>query len=181
MPNIIDVILHKNDYGTQTMVVIDKPLRLAYERDGSLLIADDEGWLGAYRLEHDRYAKAFAGREFEIPMLDGTAVKANGQWWDTLHPRHKEATYVGVATIAELEQCYVFCSGSVLTSKLQRLITTSTTRDGSQSPSKTRSTSQPVTHSPRSTHPSDPQSNPPPKKHLRQLAFREFRRDAFHP
>lgn len=126
MPNIIDVILHKNNYGTQTMVVIDKPLHFRYEREGSLLVADDEGWLQAYRLEYDRHAKAFAGREFEIPLLDGTTVKANGQWWDTLHPRHEEATYVGVATLEQLEQCYVFCSGNVLTNKLERWLRTHT-------------------------------------------------------
>lgn len=56
---------------------------------------------------------AFAGREFEIPMVDGTVTKATGQWWDEgINELGKalgsEIIPVTVNIRRDLEQCYVF-------------------------------------------------------------------------
>lgn len=108
---ILDIIDHRNKYETQRMLVVDRMPQFVFERRGSgLLIGHDSGFFQFYRHETPwPNSRAFAGREFEIPMVDGTAIKANGQWWDCLPRDYAELTYdLGVNTIEWLSKCYVF-------------------------------------------------------------------------
>ena len=120
MPKILDVIVRPKIYasGYNYYIVLDEVPKFLYERSGYMLLAEDDGFYDALVLQHDLYEKAFAGREFDIKLKDGTVVKANGQWWSTSHPERDNLTDIGYSTLEKLEECYVFYSGSILTSKL---------------------------------------------------------------
>lgn len=124
MPNIIDVILHKNAYGTQTMFVLDKMPEFKYKefktkRGTRALLSKDGIFSSLYY--YDRPTKnfqAFAGRKFDIPMEDGSIIEASGQWWDG---SPENTTSVGISTIEKLEECYVFFSSNVEEDKFKQI------------------------------------------------------------
>lgn len=99
----------------EALVLNEHPI-IKYERHGGYLFGIDQYgvFTDVYKYEAPigRFV-AFAGREFEIPMTDGTFIKANGQWWDgggdelgkALGSKIIEVT---VSTKKKLEKCYVF-------------------------------------------------------------------------
>ncbi len=124
MPNIIDIIHHTAyPFGKpyiQVFVVVDVRPHLLYERRGNLLVGDDDGFYNCFKYERPGATwKAFAGREFDIEMKDGSIEHAYGQWWDywgkDIVP---ESTYsIGVGTPESLWECNVFSSYHVSTAK----------------------------------------------------------------
>lgn len=116
-PQIIDVIFHQNRYSKQIMVVLDRMPKFVYERKkGGNLFAEDGDFVNTYGYEAPSPGfVAFGGREFEIPLKDGSKKKANGQWWDVnSNPFvEEEVVSVGYATLEKLEECYVFISGTI--------------------------------------------------------------------
>ena len=107
--NIVDVINHY--HCTQAMIVVDRQPAPIFERRGQLLIGHDSGFYKFYGYETPGPTwEAFGGREFDIPMADGTIIKANGQWWDPGIPKdYRDLLYSpGVNTIERLAQCHVF-------------------------------------------------------------------------
>lgn len=112
---IIDMILHKNKYGTQTFVVLNRSPNFLYQRKQNLLIAEDSGFFSFYKYERpSEMFQAFAGRKFEIPLENGEKIQASGQWWDVVPKEYYDLLYqVGSATIDNLNNCYVFSSSYV--------------------------------------------------------------------
>lgn len=110
---IVDIIVHRHKYGTQTQVVLDRMPHFVFERRDNFLIGHDAGVFAFYRYEKPGPTwKAFAGREFDIPMMDGSIIHASGQWWDTLPVEFAELTYSpGYNTVEGLQRCYVFFGG----------------------------------------------------------------------
>lgn len=115
MIKIIDIIQHKNKYGTQTMLIVDRPPIFKYEKKGNLLVGEDSGFFSFYTYKRPSTGfRAFGGRKFDIPLKSGEIEKAQGQWWNCLPHEYKDAVYtLGVATVKELEKCYVFYSMKV--------------------------------------------------------------------
>lgn len=117
MSNIIDILINKcSPYNfVQTFIVLDKMPELKFERKGSLLVATDGIFYSAYALDlpSGRGAKAFAGREFEIPLINGGVEHAKGQWWQCLHPDVEGIELVshGISSLKDLAKCYVFYGG----------------------------------------------------------------------
>lgn len=116
MVKIIDVILHKNKYHVQQFLVIDELPDLKYQallKSGRrVLFAKDGIFSGLYYYESpSENWKAFAGRKFDIPMIDGTITKAFGQWWYGLSGN--DVISVGIGTPEGLGKCNVFCSCEV--------------------------------------------------------------------
>jgi hypothetical protein len=93
-----------------------------FTKHGSLLIGEDSGFMKFYKYERPgENWKAFAGREFDIPMADGSVIKASGQWWDPLGIPEKycaDVCDVGLSTVEDLERCYVFTGGILTPRKL---------------------------------------------------------------
>ena len=112
---IVDIIDHRNAYGIQSMVVLSRYPKSVFERDGIWLIGNDDFVFKFYRRKVVRgpsHWKAFGGRKFDIQMANGESEKADGQWWDYLHPEYAQLTYdYGVSTVEKLEECYVFMGG----------------------------------------------------------------------
>jgi hypothetical protein len=107
---IIDIIHHKNKYGIQQFVVTDRQPEFLYDRKNGWLIGEDSGFFNFYFLQPPtKYAKAFAGREFKIPLKDGTEIEAKGQWWDGIPEDYCGLlASLGVGTPETLSKCNVF-------------------------------------------------------------------------
>jgi len=112
---IVDIIHHRNKDSTQQMLVLNRYPIFLYERVGQYLIAEDEGFFHFYGYGACSPGwKAFGGREFDIPMRDGSIVKAVGQWWDAIPKDYYGLlTYPGIATVEQLNKCNVFHGGYV--------------------------------------------------------------------
>lgn len=135
MPNIIDVIRHSTKFAgglTQGFIVLDKMPEFIYERRGNCLVAADDGFYDC--LHYDKPSKnwkAFAGREFDLKMKDGTIEHAYGQWWSGKHQENAPELIIslGMNTIEELHKCYVFCSGHVSKAKYDAWLSCNTPSD----------------------------------------------------
>lgn len=73
------------------------------------------------------YAKAFAGREFEILMEDGSKRKIKDVWWDSgstswMKKHNVELVDFTHNTFDELVNCFVFFSGTARKDVLQKLL-----------------------------------------------------------
>lgn len=111
--NIVDVIDHRNEYATQRMLVVNRFPKPLFTKDSRGLIGVDDCVHQFYKYERPGPGwEAFAGREFDIPMADGTVEHAKGQWWDVSRKEFRDTTYdLGMATIEQLKECYVFYGG----------------------------------------------------------------------
>jgi hypothetical protein len=110
--NIKDVIHHRNKYGTQEFVVIDRTPDFLYEKEGDYLIGEDSGLFNFYKhIPPSNGFEAFAGRKFDINLKNGDVVKASGQWWDARPDSYDDLVYkMGVSSLCELDECHVFFS-----------------------------------------------------------------------
>lgn len=111
---IIDIIDHRDAYGVQRQLVVDRMPEFVFERRGAnWLIGHDSGFFQFYKYDRPGPGwKAFAGLKFDIRMADGSVEKAHGQWWDARPTDFYGLTHsLGVNTIENLEQCYVFRGG----------------------------------------------------------------------
>lgn len=115
----------------QRFFVIDRDPDYKYEKieipgEGIFLVASDGPLVNCYRHEtpSGRF-RAFAGREFDIPMKDGTVIKADGQWWDDT-PRYirKDCYDEGLRTLDKLTECFVFCGHMVKRSVVDAFLAT---------------------------------------------------------
>lgn len=116
---ILDVIIHQSAYSKQAFVVVDRKPEFVYEQHGNKLIAHDSGFYDSLQIEPGS-RDAFAGREFTIRLADGTDYQCHGQVWDQWHPElvSEPVVQVGVATLEQLQSCYVFGGGRISTAKL---------------------------------------------------------------
>jgi len=108
----------KPPHKPQYFLVLDQYPLFLYEeqkaKSHEILMAQDDGFYSCYVKEFDKFQKAFCGREFTIPMLDGTEINANGQWWYGGHGVIPEPYHsMGIATPEQLKDCFVFTSGCV--------------------------------------------------------------------
>lgn len=113
MPYKVEAVVKFND---REALVLDKFPRVKYERHGGYLFGIDEYGVFVnvyYYEEPSGRFQAFAGHEFDIPMVDGTVTKAKGQWWDG--GADALATFLGgkiirviIRAIKDLQECYVF-------------------------------------------------------------------------
>jgi hypothetical protein len=119
MPKIIDIIVADNT--GQMFLILDRLPEYEYERHGFWLHAEDSGFYNQYFYRKPtKYGKAFAGREFDIPLKNGTAEKAYGQWWSAVNEEliPVEIYHPAYSTIEELQHCYVFTGGGSVERKL---------------------------------------------------------------
>jgi len=110
----IRIVKHVHSISSgQKFAVISRMPAFKFTRRDDLLLAEDSGFYSCYKYcTPGKYSRAFAGREFKIPMSDGSMIEANGQWWQALHPAHKDNRLLdyGIETEENLKKCFVFCS-----------------------------------------------------------------------
>ena len=101
-------------------LVLNRSPNILYERNCVFLFAKDGLFHNFYYYRRpDYYSQAFAGRVFDIPMLDGSFERANGQWWDGCPRGYKG---IAIGTIEKLKKCYVFWSSYALANDVENLI-----------------------------------------------------------
>jgi hypothetical protein len=95
-------------------LVLDKKPELKYQLSNGCITGTDGVFADClyYEKPFGRF-KAFAGREFEITLQDGSVVKCNGQYWDGLQPGHIKAlgfspSRATINSLDNLKKCYVF-------------------------------------------------------------------------
>ncbi len=94
--------------------VMEKPIKLEYTKYGhDTIIGTDGCFISCYGYQKDQYCKAFAGREFDLNLIDGTIEHCNGQWWDSITDKAKEVINDKMICVTanhkdRLKQCYVF-------------------------------------------------------------------------
>lgn len=108
---ILDIV----KFNDRIAIVVDTVPELTYEKEWIYLIGSDESKLlfDCLYYESDRYAKAFAGREFDLPMKDGSITHCNGQYWSGRVEECAERLGiklgdVTIQSLDELKRCYVF-------------------------------------------------------------------------
>ena len=112
-------------------IVFDElPEKLTYEKHGSLLIGSDDQGVFYDCLYYDRpsrFMKAFGGREFDLPMKDGSVTHCNGQYWygrvdEASRVMGEEITEIGASTREKLKECFVFTSWNISEKKLREML-----------------------------------------------------------
>lgn len=104
--------------GDHKCYVLNRPLHLSYTKiDNETIIGEDEGVLSFFKRDYLvlPFGKtAFGGREFTLPLTDGTVEKCHGQWWDGMSASARELfdlnnlCYFAWSTNDKLKDCYVF-------------------------------------------------------------------------
>lgn len=100
------------------LAVFDEIPTITYEKVGSDYIGsavDAKGNIVASNfLKRESYGNAFAGRELNLHMKDGTIETIQNYWFDYgSHPSHGECLDIGAETLQQLQQCYVYTSYSI--------------------------------------------------------------------
>jgi len=104
---------HKSKEG-HLQLMVDSIPKITYEKVGMSYIGSDENnYFSDYlRYEHGSgHFVAFAGREIKIELKDGTIETLKDHWWaSSIKNEEHEFVYVGLGTMEELQDCFVFCS-----------------------------------------------------------------------
>lgn len=111
--NQVLAIVKFNNY--HALVLRDK-VSMIYTKYNDLLIGKDESETFIDVLFYERpfgRFKAFAGREFDLPLSDGSSIHCSGEWWSggsdkaekILKTKLVGATY---NDIESLKKCYVY-------------------------------------------------------------------------
>lgn len=123
---IIAIVRYDDSYA----YVLNRPVNFQYTKiDRETIIGEDEGLYTFYRYDipSGRFY-AFGGREFELPLTDGSVEKCYGQWWDGMSGaarelfEGKELCHFSCACIDKLKQCYVYYGCSAEKEWMERLI-----------------------------------------------------------
>ena len=106
--------------------VMENPIKLVYTKYGhDTIIGTDGYFISCYGYSRE-YDKAFAGREFDLELTDGTIEHCNGQWWDSITSRAREIIdgniiHVTANNIERLKKCYVFNGYCSIEEKINKL------------------------------------------------------------
>jgi hypothetical protein len=112
---------------SQSLVFNRMPL-YKYTIDGDLMWANDGPFYSCFKYEKpSKNWQAFAGRKFDLDMLDGSVTKCEGQWWDggisCLSEKLGLAlNSITIGTVEHLIDCYVFMGTSGNNEDIQKLI-----------------------------------------------------------
>lgn len=127
----IEAVVKFND--GEALVLNEQPV-IKYEKYGNYLFGLDQYGIFAGSYCYDSPSSswvAFAGRKFQIPMVDGSFIEAHGQWWDGGESAFSETLgskiiNVTACTKQELENCYVFCGYKAVETEYEKLRNTYT-------------------------------------------------------
>jgi hypothetical protein len=116
---------HKSKDGHLYLMVDDIP-KITYEKVGlSYVGSDDKGYFNDYLKYEYAYGnmRAFAGREINLDMKDGTVTTIKDHWWDAgFYDKKHEYIGVGLGTLEKLQDCFVFCSYYIRKDKLEAML-----------------------------------------------------------
>lgn len=111
-------------------LVMKNELKFKYKKHGNIIIGIDESGTFVdclyYEAPWGRF-KAFAGREFDIPLENGETIHCNGQWWHGGSEQAekilgKEIVGATVNDVESLKKCYVFTGCFAIKENKHKLI-----------------------------------------------------------
>lgn len=113
MSYIIEAVVKFNN--GEALVLNEHP-EIKYEKQFPYLFGIDQHgvFVNAYKYDPPTPGfEAFAGREINIPMADGTVTKATGQWWagginELEKALGSKIIPVTINIMEDLKKCYVF-------------------------------------------------------------------------
>ena len=98
-----------------------------YKRNGDLLWANDGPFYSCYGYERpSRAFQAFAGRKFDLDLIDGGVIHCSGEWWDSGLDQLKDILGLNLGSLTmetkeQLIKCYVFYRTSCDLDELEKL------------------------------------------------------------
>jgi hypothetical protein len=100
-------------------LVLNRPLKMIYEQAGIDLVGRDGPFIDflKYELGSGRFV-AFAGRELQLQMVDGTTRAIKNHWW---HGVPHGTVPVAIGSEEGLSKCYVFSSMSADPEDIKKL------------------------------------------------------------
>ncbi len=114
-------ILATVNFNSGYAFVLKNEIKLVYQKYDNIIIGTDGIFLSCYYYERPIKPlnknwsgwQAFAGREFDLPLVDGTIEHCYGQWWDGIRRNCREIITeeiipVTADDIKSLQNCYVF-------------------------------------------------------------------------
>lgn len=116
--------------GKQVFYSLDENPEMIYEKHGSLLIGKDKSEVFYDVLIYERCGptwKAFEGREFDLPMADGSTTHCHGQYWSGGTSKAEELLgikldEIAAKSVSDLIRCYVYSGYQVDVEKFETLI-----------------------------------------------------------
>lgn len=123
MSKIVEALVTEQYGSKHYYLIVDRKPKFLYQRKGNLISSRYKGFISSFVREPGT-TKAFAGRSFTIPMQDGSALEATGQYWSAgqLEAAGEDVVSVGVATRSELKKCYVFMGHYITKNKLDNFL-----------------------------------------------------------
>ena len=116
---------HKNKDG-HLYIMVDSIPKVTYEKVGMSYAGSDKDNCFSDYLKYEHSSgnfKAFAGREFEIELKDGSKVKLKDHWWDSgMYDNEHEYIGVGLGSVEELQNCFVFCAYNIRKDTLEDMV-----------------------------------------------------------
>ena len=128
------VKLIKNDKYNHYYATFNYVPEITYEKIGSNYIGsavDSEGKIIASNvLGYERFKGAFAGRELELKMKNGSIEKIKDHWYDWgWYKEHGEFISIGAKTLEGLQRCYVYFSYNINKETFEKMVEEYLTRD----------------------------------------------------
>lgn len=110
----------KSGSGHSFFVVDSMPV-LVYHREKNIITGTDGVFYSCFYHHNDQYAKAFAGRPFQLLLDTGETIECHGDWWDGSYP-NIPLSLTPINTIEGLKRCYVYIGYNSSTPGFQKLI-----------------------------------------------------------
>ncbi len=127
MNNKIIAVVKFNDHEA---FVMQNKINLTYSKINSYTIVgiNNSGLVDCFYLEHPTSKRliAFAGREFDIKLDDGSVEHCHGQWWSGINSEAKEflrdkIINVTANDVDDLKRCYVYTGYHGIENKIKLL------------------------------------------------------------
>lgn len=112
----IAMVCYSDSYGKRSYyIATDIPVKIVYTRRPHGLFVGQHGDFFDFLSGTGAKGQAFAGREFDINVDDGTKFHCRGDVWSIAAPKDiaPELVYIGNCDVKRLSECYVYCSGYV--------------------------------------------------------------------
>lgn len=120
---------YKGNHG-RLYLCVNKIPKVKYEKIGVDYVGSDKNGYFSHYLHYSRMTNAFAGRELQLVMKDGTVDTIKDHWFDSgSYEGHGEFVPIGLGTAESLQNCYVYYSYNIQKDKLNELVKEYLTRE----------------------------------------------------
>lgn len=125
--------LVKQKHG-QHFVVFDEVPEITYEKIGSDYVGSaldlNGDIIASHFLKRESFGDAFAGRELDLKMKDGSTETIKNYWFDHgSYKGHGDFINIGAGTVEKLQDCYVYFSYNINKKTFEKMVDAYLKRD----------------------------------------------------